>query len=119
MAAPSFASPKTKVIANKRHVQVLWTPSTSYLTATPSENVATVLLGLKVVESIYIPTVDLLDPAVALTAASTKRGFSVTLVPHVAAETIVNLRYWETSGTEVADAVDKSASTFFIVFVGT
>lgn len=70
------------------------------------------------VEYIYLPTVDLLDPSLPLTAAATKRGFSVTLVAHTVGDTSVALRFWETDATEVADAVDKSTKTFYIVFVG-
>lgn len=119
MTAAAVSAKKWKATDNgRRSVQCLFTPSSSYLTATPSENVTLASLGLKRVEYIYLPTVDLLDPSLPLTAAATKRGFSVTLVPHTVGDTSVALRFWETDATEVADAVDKSTKTFYIVFVG-
>lgn len=116
MAAASVSDRVDGVIDNRRVVECTFTPSTSYLTATPSENVDLAALGLKQVDFITIPTTRLNDASRATTAADTKRGFSVTYAGTVGST--VNLRFWETSGTEVADAQNKSASTFRIRFHG-
>lgn len=117
--AATVTALKRRNAGNKIHVQALVTPSASYLSGTPSEAVTYASLGLRTCDYVYAPTQDILDPSVALTAATTKRGFSVTKDAHAVGDTTVKLRFWETSGTEVADAQDKSASTFPLVFVGT
>lgn len=116
MAAAAISDKVDGVIDSKRVVEVTFTPSTSYLTATPSENTTLAALGLKQVDFISLPTTRLNDASRVTTAADTKRGFSVTLAGTVGST--VNLRLWETSGTEVADAVDKSASPFRVRFHG-
>lgn len=116
MADGSIADRVDGVRDNRRVVEGTYTPSTSYLTATPSEWVTLAALGLRQVDEISIPSHRLGDTSRVTTAANTKRGFTVTLDGTVAGK--VNLRFWETSGTEVADAVDKSASPIRIRFHG-